>query len=113
MTSEAFIETVRVARDLGHGIRDLLPPWAHSIADAPYSLVSNISFALTVLRWRENLDDHEVPPKRIWLNGDALKAWFETVKSNRRREMRGEDPDRSQDIEDPVENAAARGLLVG
>jgi hypothetical protein len=101
MTSEAFIETVRVARDLGHGIRDLLPPWAHSIADAPYSLVSNISFALTVLRWRENLDDH------------ALKAWFETVKSNRRREMRGEDPDRSQDIEDPVENAAARGLLVG
>jgi hypothetical protein len=113
MTSEAWIDTVRVARDMGHGLRDLLPRWARSVADAPYSLVEHISFALTVLRWRENLDEHEIPPRKIWQDGDALRAWFDRVRDDRKREMRGESPDRSQEIEDPVQNEAARGLLVG
>lgn len=113
MMSEAFIDAVRVARDTADGLKGLLPSWAQSVVDAPYSLVEHVAFALTVLGWRENLDTHELPPRRIWRDTDELKAWFERVKSDRRREMRGETTDRSREIEDPVQNEAARSLLVG
>lgn len=113
MMSEAFIEIVSVARDMGAGLAGLLPSWAHSIADAPYSLIDHVAFALTVIRWRENLDDKEMPPRRIWRNPEALTEWFERVKDDRKREMQGGSSDRSQEIEDPVENDAARSLLVG
>lgn len=113
MTSDAFIEAVRVARDTGSGLAGLLPKWARSVVDAPYSLIEHISFALTVLKWRENLDEGEMPPRRIWFEADALREWFDGVEADRRRKMRGEGGDRSQEIEDPVQNEAARGLLIG
>jgi hypothetical protein len=104
---------VRVARDMGDGLKGLLPSWARSAADAPYSLIEHVSFALTVIGWRESLDSHELPPRRIWQDPEELKAWFDRVKSDRRREMRGESTDRSREIDDPVQNEAARSLLVG
>lgn len=112
MMSEAFIEIVQVARDCGQGLASLLPSWCHSIADAPYTLIDNIAFALTVLRWRENLEEHEMPPRRTWRNPEQLKDWFAAVKRNRKREMEGDSSDGSR-IEDPVQNEAARSLLVG
>jgi hypothetical protein len=113
MMSEAFIQIVQTARDMGEGMASLLPSWARSISDAPYLLIDHISFALTVTRWRETLDDHEIPPRRIWRDSDALKEWFEHVRADRKREMQGGSSDRSQEIEDPVQNEAARSLLVG
>lgn len=113
MTSEAFISVVQVARDTGAGLAGLLPSWARSVADAPYSLVEHIAFALTVIRWRENLDENEMPPRRIWRNPEALTEWFEAVRANRKRDMERGGSDRSQEIEDPVQNDAAKGLLVG
>jgi hypothetical protein len=113
MMSEAFISVVQVARDTGEGLRDLLPSWARSVADAPYTLIEHISFALTVLRWRENLDEKEMPPRRIWRNPEALSEWFEAVRADRKRNIERGSSDRSQEIEDPVENEAAKGLLVG
>jgi hypothetical protein len=44
----------------------------------------------------------------MWRDGPALKEWFDAVKAKRERDM---DP-RNTDIEDPVDNEAARSLVV-
>lgn len=64
--------------------------------------------ALVFLSWDE-LPNDERPPRTIWRNGDKLKEWFDDVKEKREREM---DPKRNN-IEDPVDNEAAKGLIVG
>lgn len=79
------------------------------LRDCPAPLFENIRLALMFLSWEE-LSEHEQPPKRLWLNGPELQAWFARVKKDREREAKGEgrlDPD------DAVENAAARDLIVG
>lgn len=106
MTDEAWIDTVRLARDLGT-VQQLMPPGVTSLLDLPHVLFRAIKLALMFAGWDENLEDYERPPKRIWLDGRQLKAWFEQVRVNRRREAEG------KSIEDPVANAAAEGLIVG
>lgn len=62
----------------------------------------------------DELPEDERPDKRIWLDGDALREWFAEVKRRREAKYGGKDSggwDKS--IEDPVENEAARGLIVG
>lgn len=59
------------------------------------------------LSWDE-LPREERPPRRIWRDGAKLKEWFDDVSEKRKRDM---DPKRQ--IEDPVDNAAAAGLIVG
>lgn len=56
----------------------------------------------------EELEQGERPPKSIWLDGDKLTSWFDRVKRERERKYGG-----GQDIADPVENAAAKALIVG
>lgn len=68
-----------------------------------------INRALVILSWQENLPKEEVPPRRIWLDGEKLKEHFAQVEKNREREN---DPKKGK-IEDPVDNAAAEGLIVG
>lgn len=48
----------------------------------------------------DELPNDERPPKRIWLDGEKLNAWFERVERKRKDEMGG----RNRTIEDPVEN---------
>lgn len=60
--------------------------------------------------WEDNLEDHERPPKRIWLDSKALNEWFASVKRERKREMEGKG---RRDIEDPQDNDAAKDLISG
>jgi hypothetical protein len=63
-----------------------------------------------VCSWEDNLEAHEKPPKRIWLDPKALKEWFDHVKAERKREAEGKG---RRDIEDPQDNDAAKGLVSG
>lgn len=65
-----------------------------------------IRFALTFLSFEE-LESHERPPKRIWLDSDALNDWFANVKKQRTEQASG------KAIDDPVQNEAAKSLIVG
>lgn len=64
------------------------------------------------LAWEE-LPKDERPPRRIWLDGEDLTDWFKEVE-RRREEKYGSGSSRGgSDIDDPVENDAARALIVG
>lgn len=106
MTGEAWIDTVRLARDFG-GIGTLLPPGVKGLWDMPYCLVRPIRFALMVMSW-DQLDDHERPPRRIWHDGKALREWMASMDRERRRDA---DPDKR--IDDPVQNPAVKDLIHG
>lgn len=107
MTDEAWIDTVRLARDHG-AVSQLVPRWCEGINDVPHLLFDALRMASVFLSFDE-LPEEERPPKRIWLNGDRLREWFEEIKRKRKREAGGD----SGPIEDPVDNEAAQGLLIG
>lgn len=70
--------------------------------------------ALQFLGWMENLDDEEgeVPPRWIWFDDKALEEHFDAVKK-RRKERFGDKKDGPKEIDDPVQNEAARDLIAG
>ena len=35
---------------------------------------------MTILGWYENLQEEEIPPKRLWLNGKGLERHFKQLK---------------------------------
>jgi hypothetical protein len=111
VTDEAWIDTVRLARDMGT-VRELFPPWFNELLDLPHPLFEAIRLAFLFLSWEE-LPDDERPAPRIWLDPKRLKEHFEAVKRKRAREMSGGASDWNRAIEDPVDNEAARGLIVG
>lgn len=100
------MDTVRIARDMGT-VSSLLPEGVSDMKDAPFTWFDAVKIALTILSFDELASD-ERPPRRMWLNGDQLKEWFDGVK--RRREAKYGSA--SKPIEDPVDNAAAASLLV-
>lgn len=77
--------------------------------DCPHPLFAAIRHALVILSWEE-LPREERPPKRIWLDGDALREHFDRVEKARDERYR---PGGSGPIDDPRENEAAKSLLVG
>lgn len=106
---DAFVDTVRIARDFGT-VAELLPDGVDDLRDCPHVLFTAIRQALVILSFGE-LPDDERPPKRIWNDGEALKDFFDEVK--RRRDEKYGDRKGPGPIEDPVQNDAARSLLVG
>lgn len=85
----------------------LLPEGVTSVADAPYNLVNSITMGLGYLGFEEHsLEDR--PPKRIWEDPEKLKAHWAAVRKRWKNEGGGEEA-----IEDPIDNAAAAGLIVG
>jgi hypothetical protein len=108
VTDEAWIDTVRLVRDTGT-VRELFPAGVDDVLDLPHTLFDAIGRASIFLGWEE-LPREEQPPRRIWLNSEALSEWFDEVRRKRARDM---DPkNRDHEIEDPVENEAA-GMLIG
>lgn len=105
MTGDAWIDTVRFARDFGT-VDHLLPTGVRSLRDLPATIFSAIRDGLLYLSFEE-LPAEDQPPKRLWRNADGLRSWFEDV-----RRHRGHDRDDGE-IEDPVDNEAAKGLIVG
>ncbi len=59
----------------------------------------------------DELDEDERPPKRYWLDNERLEAWFKEVRRRRTQKYGGGGG--PGPIEDPVDNEAARSLLVG
>jgi hypothetical protein len=85
----------------------LLPEGVSSLADAPYTLVDAITMGLGFLGFEEHAPEDR-PPKRIWQDPERLKAHWAAVRKRWKAGGGGE-----QEIEDPVDNAAAAGLIVG
>lgn len=83
----------------------LLPEGITSLSDAPYNLVDAITMGLAFLTFEQH-DPKDRPRKRIWQDPERMKAHWDAVK---RRHKEG----RSDEVEDPIENAAAEGLIVG
>lgn len=90
---------------------ELFPAGIDNITDLPHGLWRAIRKALQVLAWHENaMDEKDIPPRAIWHDEDELGEFFKRRKQQRKRET---DPDGPGEIDDPVENAAASGLIVG
>jgi hypothetical protein len=106
MTDDAWLETVRLARDFGP-VSSLFPPGFDDLRDLPHALFHAIRLAGTFLTF-EDLEERDRPPKRIWLDGERLRDWFDEVRRRRTAEARGE----SREIEDPVQNQAALDLIA-
>lgn len=100
---------VRLARDSG-SMSSLYPPGITNMLDLPVSLYDAIRKGLQFASFGE-LEEDEQPPRAIWLNMRALRAFFDEVKAKRKRKASGKDdwPD-DDDIEDPVTNPAAAAL---
>jgi len=102
VTDEAWVDTVRLARDMGT-VSELYPE-GRSLLDLPHALFTAIRQGLAFLGFEE-LPLDEQPPRSIWLDAEALNEHFDEVK-RRRKESASPDP-----IEDPVTNEAARSLI--
>jgi hypothetical protein len=100
-----------MARDFGT-VSELYPPGIADLREVPYLWFDAIRKAIVFLSFEENLEKDERPPKAIWLDGDKLAAHFAWVEQRRKERYSGKG-DGSSEIDDPVENQAAKGLLVG
>lgn len=72
---------MRIARDAGDVSR-LFPPEIENLADLPYNIHDAIRMGLAFLSYEE-LPKDEQPPRRIWLDADRMKAWWDEVERKR------------------------------
>lgn len=98
---------MRLARDLGTA-QLLFPPGVTDLRELPGGYFDAITMALSFLSFEE-LPDDDRPPRKIWLNNEALKEHFAAVKA--RYKAKG-DPNAPEPIEDPVDNPAAKDLIA-
>lgn len=98
-----------MARDFG-GISELYPPGITDLRDIPAIWFDAIRKALTYISWQENLEEDEVPKRAIWQEPDKLTDHFNWVKQKRKEKF---DIKGGGEIENPVENEAAKALVVG
>lgn len=82
MVDDTWLQLVRIARDAGD-VSSLLPPGVKSLYDAPHLFVDALRTALYFLSFEE-LEKHERPPKKYWLNNDKMNQWWADVEANRR-----------------------------
>lgn len=107
---EAWLATVRLARDIGN-ISSLFPPGITRLIDLPYTIHNAIISAIGFLSFEE-LPKDERPPRSIWMDGDALAAhWREVERAREAKYGSGAAPaaDYSEMDESPLKNE----LLVG
>ena len=84
----------------------LLPDGIRSLRDAPYTLQRAIKTGLIFLSF-EDLPPEDIPPRNIWLDGEALKEHFDDIRRKHKERMSG------KEIDDPRRNAAVDMLIVG
>lgn len=87
----------------------LYPPGISQAGDLPYHLHDAIAKGLAFVAFDE-LPSEEHPPKEIWLDTDKLTDWFKAVEKRRDEKYGGKG---NKEIEDAVENDAARSLIGG
>jgi hypothetical protein len=103
------VDTVRIARDFGT-VAELLPDGVDDLRDCPHTVFYAIRAALIFLSFDE-LSEDERPPKHLWDDNEQLHKWFDEVKKRRDEKYGGKST--PGPIEDPVQNPAAKSLLVG
>jgi hypothetical protein len=75
---EAWLDTVRIARDCGN-ISSLFPPGIARIWDLPHTIHRAIRMALYFISFENIVDKQDKPPKHIWLDGERMDAWWAAV----------------------------------
>jgi hypothetical protein len=80
--------------------------------DVPHHIFAAIKNGLVYLSFEE-LPDEEKPPKRIWTDPQKLNEFFKKVDENRKAQYGGGGRSDLGPIENPVENEAAKLLIVG
>lgn len=106
MTDGVWLNTVRIARDIGD-ISSLFPPGITGVVDLPYTLHEAIRMALTFLSF-EQLPSDEQPPKKIWLDGDRMEAHWSAVTQAREDKAKGRG-----DLNSMPKNDLVKSMLVG
>lgn len=86
----------------------LFPPEVENVRDLPWRWFEAIRMAMFFISFDE-LSEDERPPKRIWLDTEALQAWFDGVKRKRERESGGDSTMEGES----VQNKAASVLVSG
>lgn len=104
IADEAWVDTVRLARELGD-VSGLLPTGIATLREIPYPLLEAIKAALIFLSFEE-LPSEDVPPRSIWTDTQALNTHFDRVR--RRRDARYE----GRDVEDERRNSALDLMIV-
>lgn len=82
----------------------LFPEGVHSLVDLPWMLFEAIINGLQFLKFEE-LPDEERPKRAIWLDPKKMHQHFQQVKKLREEKY---GTDKPREIEDPVENDAAK-----
>ena len=93
------------------GTADLLfPPGCTDIRELPAQLFDAIHSSMMFLGFEE-MPEEDAPPKRIWLDNDALTTHFANLKAKRKAQS---DPNAPQAAEGPMqENSLAKDMIVG
>jgi hypothetical protein len=105
LTDDAWLDTVRIARDLGD-VSVLFPPGVTSLTELPHSLFDAIRLGLTFLRFEE-MDEDEQPPREIWLDNKRLTEHMKMVRRMRKEKYDGGSEDiASVPIDGPSEQNA-------
>ena len=106
MMDEAWISMVRLAKQIGD-ISSLFPTGITRLYDLPYTIHNAILAALAFISFDE-LPEKEKPPRRIWLDGEKMEAWWDEVKRIRDAELQGHG-----DQSGMSKNALAEQMLGG
>lgn len=82
----------------------LLPEDVDSLADCPYPLHQAILYGLRWLQF-EDFAPEERPPKKIWLDQDAMSGWWSKVEKDREDKYKSSGSTPEYDEDDYEENA--------
>lgn len=107
MTSDAWVDTVRLARDLGD-MSLLLPPGITHLMDLPHTMFQAVRNALAFLGF-EKLPSDEQPPRDIWMDGKRMKQHIEGVEAARAVKFGGKANKMS---DEPIDGPTERNALV-
>lgn len=87
----------------------LFPPGIDNIYELPAPHFAALRTSLMFLGFEE-MPEEDAPPKRIWLDDDALTSHFSHLKEKRKAEM---NPNGSQPSGEPMkQNSLAREMIV-
>jgi hypothetical protein len=104
------LDTLRIVRDLGY-VSSLVPDGYFGVWDLPFPLLEAVNQSLYFLRFDEIQHVEDTPPKKIWFDADAMRAWWVMVEDRMRRRAKGEEVS-ADDTGDQEPNAAAADLLA-
>lgn len=87
---------------------ELLPLGVESIRECPWRWFEAIRLGMFFIGFEE-LAEEDRPPRKIWLDSEAMESHFAALKAKRERESKGDTTLEGV----PVQNSAARDLIAG